>query len=304
MARKGRVFKADGCKLYRDDDGNTVIETPSEYTQDYGAVCINPDNAAEKRMYRKVFKTKRVYFPDEYDLAVADQFAQKDNMVLSMNGYSSIKPADCDRYGVEAGAYEEACKAILRQAIRTVREKFEGAHLQLVYGASDMGVDAAIEAVADKFNLELLGFTCLQWLPYTKDNDRPVFVSNTSDEYADYYIRSLDLLITTGGRKQSLSHDVLAACVYGKHIHFVDVMSSLSVHGIVPATITLEDGSTTVDNAAGAFGRNISFFSVEDAISRAPATGDKWDAIFRNIGSVATKVCRQKMSPTRKFGDQ
>lgn len=60
-------------------------------------------------------------------------------------------------------------------------------------------------------------------------------------------------------------------------------------------------GKTRLDNAAAAMGKNISFFSRDDAIARTPSGGDKWDAIFDNIASVATDVCRRKMSPLRKF---
>jgi hypothetical protein len=56
-----------------------------------------------------------------------------------------------------------------------------------------------------------------------------------------------------------------------------------------------------LDNAAAAFGRNISFFNRDNALAQIPANGDRWDAIFNNINSVATEVCRSKMSPARMF---
>ncbi|MBI4449519.1 hypothetical protein HY634_00505, partial [Candidatus Uhrbacteria bacterium] len=99
-----------------------------------------------------------------------------------------------------------------------------------------------------------------------------------------------------------LQHDVLSACIYGKRIHFVDVLSMLSATGTVPATIVDAHGRIRVENAAAAMGRYVSFFSVRKAPAQTPAGGDIWDALFDDVASVATEVCRGKLSPDRKFG--
>ena len=266
-----------------------------------GVTCLNPEGSVEQRIYRKEFRKKRIYLPHEYVRAIEENMGRKDTFVFSMNGYSRITDKQCRRYGVLPLAYEEACKAVLRNAIQHLREKFSGANLYLIDGASDMGVDSSIHSVAHEFNLPTLGFSCPSYMLYVADDDRPVYVAENSDLYGDYYVKSLDLLITTGGREQALKHDVLAACMYGKRIHFVDVLNMLSDTGGVPATVVDESGKITVDNAAAAFGRNISFFSREGAVASKPSNGDLWDAVFQDINSVSTDVCRRKMSPQRKF---
>jgi hypothetical protein len=293
LTNDGDIFRKNGEVIVQAKDAESSI--------DYGAICINPDAPEKERIYQKTFVKKPIYLPDQYELFVKEHLSSPDNFVLTMNGYSSIREEHCIRYGIKPGQYEAACEAILKNAIKHLRKKFAGARLQVTYGASDMGVDMAIEKVAREFNIDFLGFSCPQFMLYVKDDEVPVFVGKNSDEYADYYIRSSDLLITTGGRDQALKHDVLAACIYNKRVHFVDVLNSLSSTGGVPATIKDKEGKIRVDNAAAAFGRNISFFNRDNAVANIPASGDKWDAIFENINSVATEVCRSKMSPTRMF---
>jgi hypothetical protein len=284
------------------EDGEFVVRTRKKPWGDIsGVVCVNPTAVEKEQIYEKRFKRKKIYLPDEYEVAIKEVLSGQDVFVMSMNGYSQLSPDQCTRYGVEAGDYEEACAAILRKSILHLRGTFTGASLKCVYGASDTGVDRAIELVAKEFNITLLGFSCPEFMLYVKDDDTPVFVANTISEYADYYIRSLDLLVSTGGRAHALNHDIMASCIYNKRIHFIDVLNSLSKTGGVPATISDGKGGFKVDNAAAAFGMNISFFSRDDALMHRSGSGDKWDAIFSNVNSVAVEVCRGKMSAGRKF---
>jgi hypothetical protein len=288
--------------IVRWKDGTVAVRVGKKPWGDQaGVVCVNQSDPENERIYEKAFENKKIYLSHEYEKAIAEVIAQPDSVVLSMNGYSQITAEQCVKYGVQAGDYEEACSAILREAIIRLKKTFSGASLKLVYGASDTGVDKAIEVVAREFNLTLLGFSCPEFMMYVKDDDIPVYVAKTIADYADFYIRSLDLLIATGGRAHALTHDISASCVYNKRIHFIDVLNSLSSTGGVPATISDGKGGYKVDNAAAAFGRNISFFSRDDAVANMPNSGDKWDAIFANVNSVAVEVCRQKMSPARKF---
>lgn len=218
-----------------------------------------------------------------------------------MNGYSRITEDQCRRYGIQSGAYEAACKAIMSRAIKTLKEKFYGARLKLIHGASDMGVDKAIQEAADDNKIIPLGFSCPRYMLYVKDDNIPVYIAANKDDYSNKYIQSLDLLITTGGREQVLHHDILASIIYNKHIHIVDVLNSLSATGGVPATVMEADGRIRVDNAAAAMGRNLTFFSREDAIKYASPGNDRWDIILDNIASIASDVCRQKISPNIKF---
>jgi hypothetical protein len=290
----GRIYRQDGKVIVEVRDEEWSLDQPS-------VVCLNPDVTKAERLYRKVFLHKRIYLPDEPGKAMAEVIDYPDNFVFSANGYSKISLEQCGIYGIKPGEYEEACTAILRNIVQHLRNEFQGAQLRLIYGASDMGVDLALEKVARRFNIALLGFSCPRFMLYVKDDDIPVYVAPDIDTYADAYIRCLDLLLTTGGREHALQHDILAACKYGKRIHFVDVLSVLSRTGGVPATVSDGNGGYRVDNAAAAFGRYISFFSSDMAIAEMPRGGDKWDAVFNNVRSVATAVCRSKMSPPRMF---
>ncbi|MDO8598932.1 MAG: hypothetical protein Q7S02_02390 [bacterium] len=287
-------------------DGNRVIvEIPWSLGEhavgEPGVEIVNPDAPPADRVVRKVFTHKRVYLPEELDLAVATHLAHDDNLVVSMNGYSQIKPEQCKRYGIQTGAYEAACKAVLRHVVTHLRMKFPSAQIRITSGASAMGVDLAIEAVAREFNIMPLGFSCPHFMLWVHDDDLPVYVAESKDAYADRYIQKLDLLITTGGREHALQHDIFAACIYGKRIHFVDVLSMLSPVGTIPATIDDGKGGRRIENAAAAMGRNISFFGVREAPTLAPPGGDEWDALFDDVASVATEVCRGKLSAERKF---
>lgn len=295
MTTDGTIERqADGSVLV------TVINEPSSLNLE-GVTCLNPTAPDAEKQYQKAFHRKPIYLPGEYAPAVAERITFPDNFVVSMNGYSRITDGQCTRYGVQQGAYEEACRALLSQVVKHLRQKFTGADLRLIHGASNMGIDKAIQDVADEYNLLPLGFSCPRYMLYVKDDHIPVYVGSDRAEYADRYIRTLDLLITTGGREQALQHDVLAACVYNKRIHFVDVLNSLSSTGGVPATVISPDGRVRVDNAAAAMGRNVSFFARHEAVPLASREGDVWDAIFHNVSTVAAEVCRLKMSPGRKF---
>jgi hypothetical protein len=295
--------KTDNGKIWRQNDGLVVVEIlgKAHLLDQPGVICINPQDPEKDRRYQKTFDVKKIYLPGEYQRAIQEIVSHEDNFVLSMNGYSSITDEQCRRYGIKPGEYEAACAAIMRTAIAHLRKKFQGAQLKLVFGASDMGVDAAIEKVAREFNITPLGFSCPEFMFYVKDDDFPVYVGASPAEYADRYIESLDLLIATGGREHAFIHDIHATLRYKRHIHFIDVLNSLSTTGGVPATIIDSDGTVRVDNAAAAFGQHISFFSREDSTVHAPANGDRWDAIFENVCSITTQECRKKMSAKRKF---
>ena len=136
---------------------------------------------------------------------------------------------------------------------------------------------------------------------YVEDDERPVYIAASKDDYGDRFIRSLDILFCTGGREHALAQDVAASCLYGKRIHFVDILSQLSSHGTVPATTVDKSGRRRINNAAAAFGKNISFFSTADRSYQAQMSGDPWPDLFRNSLDIATGECRRRMSPARMF---
>jgi len=297
--------KKNSGQIWREKNSVVVEITGKAYLlNESGVTCVNPRDEESKRRYRKVFTKKKIYLPTEYDQAINEVIAHDDNFVLSMNGYSTITDEQCRRYGIKSGEYEEACAAIMRTAITHLSQKFKGAALKMVFGASDMGVDKAIEIAAREFNIVPLGFSCPEFMFYVKDDDIPVYVAANAEDYADRYIQSLDLLIATGGREHAFVHDIHATLRYQRHIHFIDVLNNLSQTGGVPATIIKENGDVVVDNAAAAFGTHISSFNRDDAVIQAPEGGDNWDAIFDDVKKITTKECRKKMSPGRKFNQK
>lgn len=291
----------DPGKIERKKNGTVIVTAKNVSDGLDDVICLNPKAKKEERIYQKTFLKKPIYFPNEYEKAIKEQIEHKDKFVISMNGYSTITDEQCLRYGIKKGAYEAACKATMMNVIKHLSSKFEGIDLKLIHGASWMGIDGVLQDVADNFNIKPLGFSCPRYMFYVYDNDIPVFVGKDENDYSDRYVQTVDFLICTGGREVALSHDVLAACKYNKRIHFIDVLNSLSTSGGVPATIVGKDGRTKIDNAAAAMGKNISFFTRENAVSHTPAKGDLWDAIFADVCSQVTQTCRYNMSPDRMF---
>lgn len=288
--------------IRRDKDQGVIVQVKSKSAQNEpGVTIVNPDSALEDRICRKVFERKPVFLPDEYDQAMDKHIRGPNTIVISMNGYSSLKPEWLRKYQIEEGAYETACAALLRCTIDHLIRKFRAIRVRVIHGASDMGIDGVVDQVAkEKFDYMPLGFSCPEFMMYVRDDNTPVYVAENKAKYADAFIRSLDLLITTGGRMHALEHDTLASCVYDKRLHFVDVPGMLSPIG-VPARIVNADGSITIENAAAAFGRNISFSDSKKITQRAPIDGDEWDGLFLEMGGIATEVARRILSPRHMF---
>lgn len=285
-------------------EGRFIVETIGQpwLSNLPGIECLNPQDPPEKQRFRKVFQHKKIYLPSEYDQAVANHLACEGNFILGANGYSELNAEMCRRYGIQVGEYEQACAAILRTAIENIHAKFPPAQLRLVSGASFVGVDGAIEEVAAEFNIPCLGFSCPEFMMYVHDDDRPVYVAINKYQYADAFIRSLDLLCNTGGREHAYVQDIMAIVRHKKRIHFIDVLNLITRAGSVPATISKVDGSVVVDNAPALFSERISFFGQRECVTDRPADGDNWDALMNNVRSISTEVCREKLPPPWKFG--
>lgn len=151
-------------------------------------------------------------------------------------------------------------------------------------------------------NIPSLGFSCPNWLLYVEDTDRSVFVGRDSDEYADRYIQTLDFLITTGGRDQALKHDIYAAVLYGKRIHFLDIISAISQTNAAPsATLTDDDGQIKVENAARAMLQFVSFASQ----GLGARGGDlSWDGLRGETAELACEAFfkKKKVPAETRFG--
>lgn len=305
MAKTAEVSKLTSdlwTGIRRLQNGHVAVQVQSQNAagQD-GVICLNPDAGPRDWIMQKVFAKKPVYLPDQYDEAMNKHVRGQNVVVVSMNGYSSLKAEWLAQYRIQPGAYEAACAELLIQTIKHMKKKFQAVKVQVIHGASHMGIDGVIDRVAkNEFSLMPLGFSCPEFMMYVNDDDTPVYVGKDKADYADKYIRSLDLLVTTGGRIHALEHDTLASCIYDKRLHFVDIPNMLSPVG-VPARIVKPDGSVVIENAAAAFGRNISFSDSKKVRQHAPADGDDWDGLFLEMGSVATEVARKVLKPEHMF---
>ena len=253
-------------------------------------------------LWRKGFQRKIISLPSERERAFATHFqSQPNSFVLSMNGYSSITVAMQDAYGIDAGAYEAACEALLRAVVVRVRTKFPSANVIITDGASAMGVDEATMRAAEALGIMTLGFSCPDFMMYVADDERPVFVSKSVKEYAENYIRPLHLLITTGGRQHSLHSDITESIKHGVRIHFVNVISGVSSIP-VPATVSNGNGGRKVENACAAFGELISFTPIGYNEAATVLDADDWfDAIVQDVSGVAINECRRRMPIAHRF---
>ena len=249
MSGKTKLPKVgeDGLICRMPDGSHVAYSWEGFDLTEYGAEVVSKNGS--KTLYRKRFVEKRIYLPHEKGDALENHlYHMPDPFIVSMNGYSTINEATRKRYGIDKGAYEAACKALLLTIIKHIRSKFEGVNMILTDGASEMGVDLAILNTGDRLGMQTLGFSCPEFMMYVKDDKRAVFVSASKHDYAENYIQPLHLLITTGGREHALQHDVFAACVYGVRIHFVDMLSAVATVPI-PATVPGVDGTRKVENA-------------------------------------------------------
>ncbi len=253
-------------------------------------------------LWRKVFQRKKIYLPAEREQAFTVHLqSQPNSFALSMNGYSSITPAMQDQYGIDSGAYEAACEALLQAVVGRVRTKFPAANIVLTDGASAMGIDEATMRAADALGIMTLGFSCPDFMMYVTDDERPVHVSRSIKEYAENYIRPLHLLITTGGRQHSLHSDITESIKHGVRIHFVNVITGVA-SSPVPATVSDGNGGRRVENACAAFGELISFTPIGYKEAETALNADDWfDAIVDDVSRVAINECRKRMPIKYRF---
>lgn len=282
-------------------DTSVVVQTrPGHELKEPGVVCINPDADQSERIYKKTFVKKPIFLPDQWDEAMNKYVRGPNVMVFAMTGYSNLGDDWHTKYRVKKGSYFSSCAELFKHTISSTR-RFQAADARVIHGASHMGIDGIADTVAKKeFGLMPLGFSCPEFMMYVDDDETPVYVAKDKPEYSDYFVRSLDLLIVTGGREHSLNHDILASCKYDKRIHFVDIPNMLSPVG-VPARIVLPNGQVRIENAAAAFGTNISSFRKIDSQVHAPADGDEWDALFKSMSGVATEVARKVLPAELMF---
>jgi hypothetical protein len=166
-----------------------------------------------------------IYYPDEYQSAIANHLTGERVIVLAGTGYSSIKEKDLKAWGIDAGKYEEACYMILRSVISSLRSNIPGVTIKIAHGASSMGVDNALMTVARDHADGELGFSCPEYLLYVEDDLYPVYCATDKLEYSRLFVQSLDILLAMNGRDHALFNDMLTAIRLDKRLVLLDVVS-------------------------------------------------------------------------------
>ncbi|MDD5649790.1 MAG: hypothetical protein PHF86_05120 [Candidatus Nanoarchaeia archaeon] len=269
-----------------------------ETFSDNGLIVSRKDNVTTlssetDSSFTKKIKTK-IYMPDEYTRAYNEVLSGEDVIVLGMNGFSTITPERCSEWGIQFGAYEAACEFLLSHAIEKLQHYFRGISIRLANGASDIGVDLAINNTAKKFGLPLLGHSCPKYLKYVREDiDIPIYVAQNQERYSNAFTDSLDILITANGGEVTFKADIDAAFNKAKHVIPIDILSSISTTGGPPAF----DKNGKVLDAVKAFNERVHIIAMQ--INNAGA--DQWETIVDNCEKIITSISRKKLSAKRAF---
>lgn len=242
----------------------------------------------------KVFTRKKIFLPGEYDLAIASCLSGTNVFVLGMNGYSSLSHDQCVAYGIQYGAYEIACAALLAEITKKLRTEYEGIDVRLVHGASDMGVDKAAINVGLKLNIPQLGFSCPNYMMYVEDDDIPVYVAKNEAEYCEAFTDALNVLITCNGRKTTFSMDIDAMFKKYKDVVPINIIQAISNNGGPPAIN--EDGE--IEDAVAFWYLKMHHVAVQMGI----AGIDNWPDAKDKVGNIVSDICRRTMPPHVAFG--
>jgi len=286
MKSNGTVRRIDGTVVVRIKGATHVATLPN-------VVCLNPESAEPGRVYEKRFLDKEIYLPRQYQRAFDAHLLGLDTVVLGMNGYSLLTEKQCLSWGVKPGAYEAACRQLLREIYRALDEAFPGIDVRFAHGASDTGVDRAVIQVAKELNRPQLGHSCPEFMFYVQDGDGvPVYVAATQDEYANSFIRSLQILIAANGRQQAFSIDIDAAFKMLRSVILVNVLKSISTTGGPPAIADgrVEDAVAAFEHLVHAVGQQMGVIAV-----------DPYHALVAHIRDVTVSIARGLISPERAF---
>jgi hypothetical protein len=257
-----------------------------------GVLCENPEAADGDKVHFKRFSKKRIYMPNEYKTAVREVLTGRDVVVVAMNGYSSLTDEQCRAWGVRPGAYEAACEGILRSVSNEILSTFPGIDLRFADGASNCGVDKVLLKVAREMNRQHLGHSCPKFMFYVEDDEEPVFVAKTQQQYAEAFIDSLHLLIAANGRMQAFEHDIDAVFKKLKHLIPINVLRSISSTGGPPAI----GPNGKIEDAVAAFEQRVHMASQIIYSQRDPYT-----SMVSHVKQSATAVVRTLVSPERAF---
>jgi hypothetical protein len=281
--------------IERDADGWIVKVKGKPYVADQkGVTCENPDAKPEDQIHVKRFVNKRIYLSSQYDQAVKEVLSGIDVIVLGMNGYSALSKETCLAWGVKPGAYEAACIGVLKSVYASLMSTFPNIDIRFADGASNVGVDHALISVAKELNRPHLGHSCPKFMFYVEDDDMPVFVADTQEEYAERFIDSLQILIAANGRMQAFEHDIMAVFKKLKHVVPVNVLRSISTTGGPPAI----GPNGKIEDAVAAFEQRVHL-----AHQMVYSHRDPYRDMVGHICETTAAIVRPLLSPERAFGN-
>jgi hypothetical protein len=293
------------CGTIEKTDNGFVVRVPNKaYLLDIaGVTCDNPEAEEPERIYTRRFVNKRIYLPHEYDRAVKEVLAGTDTYVLGVTGYSKLTDLQCLEYGVAPGAYEAACEGLLKSVVWQLRDAFPGINVRFADGASEewtaghgrpVGIDSVILKVAKDLNIPHLGHSCPEFMFYVPDDNEPVYVAESQDEYSRHFVQSVQVLIAANGRKQAFEMDINAVFHYHKHLIPVNVLRAISSNG-GPAAL---DAKGNINDAVAHFEQRL------HVASQAVYGGsDRYKSMVEHVQQTATYIGRSLISPTRAFGE-
>ena len=126
---------------------------------------------------------------------------------------------------------------------------------------------------------------------YVKDDSRPVYVASTQAEYADAFVRALDLLYTCNGRKQTYMHDIAAAFEYGKHVFPINVLRAISTTGGPPA----RDAEGNVQDAVAEMERRVHMVGQDFGLVSSDVS---LDALLSRVTRTTLSLCQGILEPS------
>lgn len=282
---------SDGTILRKRGNLERLLRVPGVY-------CENPKASLQDRIYCKLFPPeKRIYMPDEYEMAVAEELGRgrtKNLFVLGGNGFSDLGEERCRAWGTEQGAYEAGCDGLFRWVIQSLCNDFPGINIGICHGAGP-GIDRVLIKVARDFDRPQLGHSCPGYLFYVDANDEvPLVCMETKEEYASAFVQSLDLLIGCNGGEQAFMQDIASVFRHKRHFMPVNVLASICSGG-TPQGVT--DGK--ISDAVTAFHNFVHLIDMQSA----PVSADRYQEMLLKAGETARAVARRSgnLSPQVAF---
>ncbi|GEM_PF-692648 len=288
-------------------DGDVVLvlikkDMSSLLGRDPLVTCLNPEALEPERVYQKEFRQRGVvhsgnrgiYLPNEYDLAIQDHLRGRYVLRLAMNGYSSIKPEQCRAWGIAPGAYEVACRHLLKTVWRYLRGQFPDLDIRFLHGSSDMGVDRAIIEAAKELRRPMLGFSCPEYAFYVPDaDDFPMYIAASVAEYSDAFVRSCDVLIAANGRLQAYRMDIHAVFEHDRVFIPINVLRLISTLAYPPP----KNANGEIEDAVAHFEQRVYIVGQHRLNIPGDLAHDPWKGALHELGEILVQQCRHLLPP-------